>query len=243
MDRAQVWWWWQRHGRRPARRCLPGVPRRLLGRLAPEPARPQRRADGARRPERLRQEHRPATDRRPGALAGHHQHRRPVSQHYPGSATFAIVFEPPPSTPTSPPPRTSASASPAQAAGRGDRAAGRGRARCYGGLPGPQAKTLSAGQRSGAVGGPGAGAGGVPARRAAHPPGRRRAHRLPHRAGPVRRGWGSRPSTSPTTIPGQAIGDRVAVMRAGRIEQLDEPRSLYLRPANTFVATSGATRR
>ena len=34
-----------------------------------------------------------------------------------------------------------------------------------------------------------------------------------------------------------AIGDRVAVMRAGRIEQLDEPRTLYLRPANTFVAS------
>jgi multiple sugar transport system ATP-binding protein len=34
-----------------------------------------------------------------------------------------------------------------------------------------------------------------------------------------------------------AIGDRVAVMRAGRIEQLDEPRQLYLRPANAFVAS------
>jgi multiple sugar transport system ATP-binding protein len=34
-----------------------------------------------------------------------------------------------------------------------------------------------------------------------------------------------------------AIGDRVAVMRAGRIEQVDEPRTLYLRPANTFVAS------
>jgi multiple sugar transport system ATP-binding protein len=34
-----------------------------------------------------------------------------------------------------------------------------------------------------------------------------------------------------------AIGDRVAVMRAGRIEQIDEPRALYLRPANTFVAS------
>jgi multiple sugar transport system ATP-binding protein len=34
-----------------------------------------------------------------------------------------------------------------------------------------------------------------------------------------------------------AIGDRVAVMRAGRIEQVDEPRSLYLRPANAFVAS------
>jgi len=29
----------------------------------------------------------------------------------------------------------------------------------------------------------------------------------------------------------------VAVMRAGRIEQVDEPRTLYLRPANTFVAS------
>jgi multiple sugar transport system ATP-binding protein len=34
-----------------------------------------------------------------------------------------------------------------------------------------------------------------------------------------------------------AIGDRVAVMRAGRIEQVDAPRALYLRPANTFVAS------
>jgi multiple sugar transport system ATP-binding protein len=34
-----------------------------------------------------------------------------------------------------------------------------------------------------------------------------------------------------------AIGDRVAVMRAGRIEQVDEPRTLYARPANTFVAS------
>ena len=34
-----------------------------------------------------------------------------------------------------------------------------------------------------------------------------------------------------------AIGDRVAVMRGGRIEQVDEPRTLYLRPANTFVAS------
>jgi multiple sugar transport system ATP-binding protein len=33
-----------------------------------------------------------------------------------------------------------------------------------------------------------------------------------------------------------AIGDRVAVMRAGRIEQVDEPLRLYRRPANVFVA-------
>ena len=33
-----------------------------------------------------------------------------------------------------------------------------------------------------------------------------------------------------------AIGDRVAVMRAGRIEQVDEPLKLYRRPANVFVA-------
>jgi multiple sugar transport system ATP-binding protein len=33
-----------------------------------------------------------------------------------------------------------------------------------------------------------------------------------------------------------AIGDRVAVMRAGRIEQVDTPAALYRRPANTFVA-------
>src|SRR5215208_1439449 len=34
-----------------------------------------------------------------------------------------------------------------------------------------------------------------------------------------------------------AIGDRVAVMRGGKIEQLAEPRELYNRPANTFVAS------
>ena len=32
------------------------------------------------------------------------------------------------------------------------------------------------------------------------------------------------------------MGDRVAVMRDGRIEQVDEPRALYERPANVFVA-------
>jgi multiple sugar transport system ATP-binding protein len=34
-----------------------------------------------------------------------------------------------------------------------------------------------------------------------------------------------------------AIGDRVAVMRAGRIEQVAEPLTLYRRPANVFVAS------
>jgi multiple sugar transport system ATP-binding protein len=34
-----------------------------------------------------------------------------------------------------------------------------------------------------------------------------------------------------------AIGNRVAVMRAGRIEQVAEPRELYRRPANVFVAS------
>src|SRR5690349_19300189 len=34
-----------------------------------------------------------------------------------------------------------------------------------------------------------------------------------------------------------AIGDRVAVMRAGRIEQVGEPLMLYRRPANVFVAS------
>ena len=34
-----------------------------------------------------------------------------------------------------------------------------------------------------------------------------------------------------------AIGDRVAVMRAGRIEQVAEPGTLYRRPANVFVAS------
>ena len=33
-----------------------------------------------------------------------------------------------------------------------------------------------------------------------------------------------------------ALADRVAVMRAGRIEQVDTPAQLYRRPANTFVA-------
>lgn len=33
-----------------------------------------------------------------------------------------------------------------------------------------------------------------------------------------------------------ALGDRVAVMRAGRIEQLDTPQAIYDRPANRFVA-------
>jgi multiple sugar transport system ATP-binding protein len=34
-----------------------------------------------------------------------------------------------------------------------------------------------------------------------------------------------------------AIGDRVAVMRAGRLEQVGSPGALYREPANTFVAT------
>jgi multiple sugar transport system ATP-binding protein len=34
-----------------------------------------------------------------------------------------------------------------------------------------------------------------------------------------------------------AIGDRVAVMRAGVVEQVAEPRALYRQPANTFVAS------
>jgi multiple sugar transport system ATP-binding protein len=32
------------------------------------------------------------------------------------------------------------------------------------------------------------------------------------------------------------MGDRVAVMRDGRLEQVDEPQELYNRPANLFVA-------
>ncbi|MBN9425029.1 MAG: ABC transporter ATP-binding protein, partial [Burkholderiales bacterium] len=32
------------------------------------------------------------------------------------------------------------------------------------------------------------------------------------------------------------LSDRIAVMRSGRIEQLADPQSIYLRPANTFVA-------
>jgi multiple sugar transport system ATP-binding protein len=34
-----------------------------------------------------------------------------------------------------------------------------------------------------------------------------------------------------------AIGDRIAVLRRGRLEQVDTPRALYQRPANTFVAS------
>jgi multiple sugar transport system ATP-binding protein len=34
-----------------------------------------------------------------------------------------------------------------------------------------------------------------------------------------------------------AIGDRIAVLRAGRLEQVDTPRALYRRPDNTFVAS------
>jgi multiple sugar transport system ATP-binding protein len=34
-----------------------------------------------------------------------------------------------------------------------------------------------------------------------------------------------------------AVGDRVAVMRAGAVEQVAEPRALYERPANVFVAS------
>lgn len=34
-----------------------------------------------------------------------------------------------------------------------------------------------------------------------------------------------------------AIGDRIAVLRAGRLEQAGSPRDLYRRPANTFVAS------
>jgi multiple sugar transport system ATP-binding protein len=33
------------------------------------------------------------------------------------------------------------------------------------------------------------------------------------------------------------LGDRIAVLRAGRIEQLDTPRAIYERPASTFVAS------
>jgi multiple sugar transport system ATP-binding protein len=37
-------------------------------------------------------------------------------------------------------------------------------------------------------------------------------------------------------VEAMTMGDRVAVMRAGRVEQVDEPRTLYARPANVFVA-------
>jgi multiple sugar transport system ATP-binding protein len=33
------------------------------------------------------------------------------------------------------------------------------------------------------------------------------------------------------------LGDRIAVLRAGRLEQLDTPRAIYERPASTFVAS------
>jgi len=39
-----------------------------------------------------------------------------------------------------------------------------------------------------------------------------------------------------------AISDRIAVMRAGRVEQMDVPRAIYETPANPFVASFvGAT--
>jgi ABC-type sugar transport system ATPase subunit len=34
-----------------------------------------------------------------------------------------------------------------------------------------------------------------------------------------------------------AVGDRIAVLRRGRLEQVDAPRALYRRPANAFVAS------
>ena len=34
-----------------------------------------------------------------------------------------------------------------------------------------------------------------------------------------------------------AVGDRIAVLRRGRLEQIDTPRALYRRPNNTFVAS------
>ncbi|HZD37296.1 MAG TPA: ABC transporter ATP-binding protein [Actinomycetes bacterium] len=34
-----------------------------------------------------------------------------------------------------------------------------------------------------------------------------------------------------------AVGDRIAVLRRGRLEQIDTPRALYRRPDNTFVAS------
>jgi len=38
-------------------------------------------------------------------------------------------------------------------------------------------------------------------------------------------------------VQAMATGDRIAVLRAGRLEQVDTPRALYLRPVNTFVAS------
>ena len=38
------------------------------------------------------------------------------------------------------------------------------------------------------------------------------------------------------------LGDRVAVIRDGRIEQIDTPREVYRRPATTFVAGFIGTR-
>src|SRR5688572_29804323 len=38
-------------------------------------------------------------------------------------------------------------------------------------------------------------------------------------------------------VEAMTLGDRVAVMRAGRIQQVDEPKTLYRQPANIFVAS------
>ena len=39
------------------------------------------------------------------------------------------------------------------------------------------------------------------------------------------------------------LGQRVAVMRDGQIQQVDAPQQLYDEPANVFVARSSARRR
>jgi multiple sugar transport system ATP-binding protein len=38
-------------------------------------------------------------------------------------------------------------------------------------------------------------------------------------------------------VEAMTLGDRIVVMRDGRVQQLDTPLALYRRPANTFVAT------
>ena len=44
-------------------------------------------------------------------------------------------------------------------------------------------------------------------------------------------------------VEAMTLGQRVAVMRDGRIQQVDAPQRLYEEPANLFVAGSSARRR
>src|SRR4030095_9450609 len=141
---------------------------------------------------------------------------------------------------------------PAQAAGRGDRPAGRRRVAgaAPGPVPGPQAADAvgrgapagrrRGGRRGGVAGGrpPGGGRGvSLRAEPLTHMDAGERT-RLRTELAQLQHGLGvTAIYVTHDQSQAMAIGDRGAVMRAGRIEQLDEPRTLYLRPANTFVAS------